>query len=502
MRKRPSRPRRFAAVDNDAIDTLPSILGVGLLTCLIRAKDGAEVNVETLSKDYEEGEKSLSKAMRSLVDGAYVVKFKIQRATTETVIEDGKEVTKRGGSWYTTFNVDSIPFTAADVAAMVEEIYAEGNVKSHRVEPTRLDPNKASSAPPRRPTPPGGGVGPTRGNSGDGEADTADSGGRPTPPSGAPGRPTPGQGGAHIRKKTTSASAADEQTEDEDDAPSGRSPVDGRSPSTSGSRDLGSVENSGSAASGKTSPSPNQHDDTRGQARGQKNSSKKEGRKYTAAEWAQIHAVRALLPQEIREGLPLAPSLSDAILKAMAEGRTVEQMGDRIMYRWVNHGFADKLHTDEKLRTPVGAAVAMVRPLRRGDRFACPDLRCENGASLDTGEVCVKCEMRIADWKAEQARKYGQKPPGGMNSGPAGVASSDAALPPQRAVQPAPAPRTEQDWQALAAAEEEARRKTECDGQDGMCGRLLAPGQTLCRGCAEDAAERRDLENAGAPVPF
>ncbi|MFE9491367.1 hypothetical protein ACFYNF_33855, partial [Streptomyces sp. NPDC006641] len=164
MRKRVSRPRRFAAVDNGAIDGLPSILSIGLLTCLVRAKDGADVNVETLSNDYDEGEKSLSKAMRALVEDAYVVKFKIQRATTETVIEDGKEVVKRGGSWYTTFTVDSIPFTAADVAAMVEEIYAEGNVKSHRVEPTRLDPKKASSVPSGRPTPPPGGVGPTRGN--------------------------------------------------------------------------------------------------------------------------------------------------------------------------------------------------------------------------------------------------------------------------------------------------------------------------------------------------
>ncbi|MFF2731810.1 hypothetical protein ACFVS9_28365 [Streptomyces sp. NPDC058008] len=277
--------------------------------------------------------------------------------------------------------------------------------------------------------------------------------------------------------------------------------LDGRRPS-SGSRDLGPVENSGSAASGKTSSSPNQHDDTRGPARGQKSGSKKEGRKYTAAEWAQIHAVRALLPQAIREGLPLASSLSDAILKAMAEGRTVEQMGDRIMYRWVNHGFADKLHTDEQLRTPVGAAVAMVRPLRRGDRFACPDLRCENGASLDTGEACRLCAERIADWKAERARECGQKRPTGANTPPVGAGSSDAALPPQRAVQGAPAVRTEQDWRALAAAEEEARRKTECDGRDGMCGNKLVPGQMLCRRCAEDAAEQHGLENAGVPAPF
>jgi len=293
-----------------------------------------------------------------------------------------------------------------------------------------------------------------------------------------------------------------ESSSTDGDAPSGRSPVDGRSPSTSGSSDLGPVENSGVAASDTASPPSPQHDDTLRPARSEKDGSKKEGRKYTPAEWVQIHAVRALLPQEIREDLPYASSLSDAILKAMAEGRTVEQMGDRIMYRWVNHGFADKLHTDEKLRTPVGAAVAMVRPLRRGDRFACPDLRCENGASLDTGEVCVKCEMRIADWKAERGREYGQKRPVGANLVPAGAGSPDAALPPQRAVQPSPEPRTEQDWRALAAAEEEARRKTECDGRDRMCGNQLAPGQTLCRHCAEDAAEQQYLENAGSRAPF
>ncbi|MEU5490335.1 hypothetical protein AB0G98_21670 [Streptomyces sp. NPDC020196] len=306
---------------------------------------------------------------------------------------------------------------------------------------------------------------------------------------------TPGRTGAAVKD----SGEVEEEKREGEEALAARSAGDARRASSGSSACEGE---GGFAASGKTSSSPTPNDDTRGPARGQKSSSKKEGRKYTAAEWAQIHAVRALLPQEIREGLPLAPSLSDAILKAMAEGRTVEQMGDRIMYRWVNHGFADKLHTDEKLRTPVGAAVAMVRPLRRGDRFACPDLRCENGASLDTGEACVKCEMRIADWKAEQASKYGQKPPGGVNSGSTGAGSSDAALPPQRGAQPSSEPRTEQDWRALAAAEEEARQQSECDGRDGMCGRLLAPGQTLCRDCAEEAAERRDLENAGAPAPF
>ncbi|MCX4606810.1 hypothetical protein OG402_41015 [Streptomyces anulatus] len=213
---------------------------------------------------------------------------------------------------------------------------------------------------------------------------------------------------------------------------------DGRRPS-SGSRGLTPVENSGFAASGKTSSSPNQHDDTRRPARGQKGGSKKEGRKYTAAEWEQINAVRAFLPPEVGDGLPYGSSMSDAILTAMGEGRTAEQLRDRIWFRWANHGFADIWAEDGRFETPVGVAVALVRPLRRGDRFACPDLRCENGADVDTKEPCRLCAERLADWRAERARKRGQTPRQSVSSAPAGTGSAEAALPPQRAAQDAPA---------------------------------------------------------------
>ncbi|MYR75207.1 MULTISPECIES: hypothetical protein [unclassified Streptomyces] len=468
MRKRPSRPRRFAAVDNDAIDALPSILGVGLLTCLIRAKDGASLTVESLAECYDEGEKSLTKAMRSLVDGAYVVKFKIQRATTEAVIEDGKEVVKRGGSWYTTFNVDSIPFTAADVAAMLEEIYAEGNVKSHRVEPVRLDPKKHSGSTPSRPTPPGGGVGPTRDDIEPEGVETPNAGTRPTPPSGAPGRPTPGQGGAHIRKKTTSASAADEQPEDETDALAGRSPGDGRRPSDGSST---YARESGSAASGTTSPSPTPHDDTRRPAPAKKSSNKKPA--HTREQLDQVRQVRALFPRELLDaegGLPNLPTLSSAILAAMGEGRTVKQMRDRIWYRWANHGFADIWAEEGRFEKPVGVAVALVRPLRRGDRFACPDLRCENGADIDTKVPCRLCAERIADWKAEWARKRGQAAPRGANSVSAGAGSPDAALPSQRAAQPS------------------APLLRDC-ANDQCPLSVPTTGNPLCRPCQDDQAE-------------
>ncbi|MFJ9988530.1 hypothetical protein ACIQUD_31735 [Streptomyces globisporus] len=435
MRKRVSRPRRFAAVDNDAIDGLPSILSIGLLTRLIRAKDGDDVTVETLSNDYDEGEKSLTKAMRALVEDAYVVKFKVQRATTEIVIEDGKEVVKRGGSWFTTFSVDSIPFSAVDVAAMVEEIYAEGNVKSHRVEPVRLDPSKQVRKASDRPVPPGVRVGPTCTNAPEGDGEDEEACRRPTPPSAAPGRPTPGQGGAHIRKKTSSARAADEKPEDEDDALAGRSPGDARRASDGSSV---RAREGGSAASGKTADSPTQHDDTQQPAVARKSSSKR----YSAAESEQIEAVRACFPSEVREGLPRARHLADKILAAMAEGRTVEQMRDRIWFRWVNHGWAEK-HAAGELNSKrmVGPAVALVRPLRRGDRFACPDLRCENGVNLDTEEPCRLCAERLADWRAERARKRGQTPRQGANSAPAGAGSTEATLPPQRAAQDVPAVR-------------------------------------------------------------
>ncbi|MFJ4013990.1 hypothetical protein, partial [Streptomyces sp. NPDC090026] len=168
MQKRPSKPQRFAAVENAAIDQLPSLLAVGLLTRLIRAQDGEDVTVEVLCGEYAEGEKALTKAMRALVDAAFVVKFKIQRATSERVLDEagepvldekGKPVVKRGGSWYTTFSVDTHAFTAQDVAEMTDAILAGGNVKAIRIEPEHLDPRKKAAPPPPRLTPPKGGVG-------------------------------------------------------------------------------------------------------------------------------------------------------------------------------------------------------------------------------------------------------------------------------------------------------------------------------------------------------
>ncbi|MET9436904.1 hypothetical protein [Streptomyces sp. NPDC006551] len=177
------------------------------------------------------------------------------------------------------------------------------------------------------------------------------------------------------------------------DAPSGRSPVDERSSSSAGSS--AGARESGSAASGKTKPSPTT----------QKTAAAGRKAKHTKAELDVVRQVRAYYPPEFGNDLPELPTISDAILSAMTtDGRTPEQIGERILYRWIHHGYADKFHTGT-LENPVGAAIGMVRPLRRGDRYACADPRCENGRDIDTGEECRLCEVRAADWKAAQARK-------------------------------------------------------------------------------------------------
>ncbi|MFD7855173.1 hypothetical protein ACFV6B_12930 [Streptomyces microflavus] len=192
----------------------------------------------------------------------------------------------------------------------------------------------------------------------------------------------------------------------------------------------------GFAASRKTSPSPTPKTGTRGTAAGTAKSGSKKAA-HSRDQLDLVRRVRAFFPSELLEnGLPDLPVLSDAILTAMAEGRTVEQMRDRIWFRWANHGFADIWAEDSRFEKPVGVAVALVRPLRRGGRFACPDLRCENGVSLDTEEVCRLCVERLADWRAERARRRSQEPPVGANSARAGTGSTEATLPPQRAAQP------------------------------------------------------------------
>ena len=254
--------------------------------------------------------------------------------------------------------------------------------------------------------------------------------------------------------------------------------MDGRSPSTSGSREA--ADEGGFAASGKTSPSPTPKTDTRGPARDQKSGSKKAA--HTREELDVVRRVRAFYPPEIRDNLPDLPAISEAILSTMAkEGRTVEQMGQRILSRWLNHNYSAKFARGE-LENLVGAAIGMVRPLVPGDRYACSDIRCEDGVL--NNEPCRLCAVRIADWDAARARKRAQGQPTEADTASAGSGSSGDAFPPQRAVKP------------------DVAEREQCAGKGGTCNAGLAPWQTLCWECSEAATEQYGLENAGAPAPF
>lgn len=449
MRKRASRPARFAAIDNGAIDSLPSTLAVGLLTRLIRARDGDDVTVASIASCGTEGDAALSKAMRMLVEQAFVVKFKIQRAATQTfTAEDGATVVKRGGSWYTTFSVDSIPFNRDDVAVMVAEIYAGGNVKALRVEPVHLDPRTEVD----RPTSQNAGVGPTCGNTGSDPsgADYDPSGAmpRPTPQQPGVGRPAPGRRRAH-----TETGFKDEGKT----AHSARSAPDAGG-NTSGSRDPGA---GGSAASGKKSHRKSQPN---------------------PVQWRSVNEVIGYFPQEVAP--PRAPELVQAILAALAEGqmdaRTPAQLGERIRSRWIDHGYAQQ-HADGKIRSVVGVSIDMVRAYKRGDRYGCPDPRCESGADIDTGETCRACEVRIADRRVAKRQDLDQASVGGPNALPGN---------------PTPCPVPTQRPAALSM--------TECSGRDGICGRPVRNGE-LCSRCKDDPeyAGAAGLEYAAAgPSPF
>ncbi|WP_333737263.1 hypothetical protein [Streptomyces sp. IBSBF 2806] len=112
------------AIDNGAADDGElHVLALGLLTLLLRARDGDDVTVEGISKRRKEGREALAGAMRNLVSRAYVVKFKVHGA-------DGK--------WRTEFTADSIPFTRDDITEMLPEVSA--GARAVRVEPEWLDP--------------------------------------------------------------------------------------------------------------------------------------------------------------------------------------------------------------------------------------------------------------------------------------------------------------------------------------------------------------------------
>lgn len=204
-----------------------------------------------------------------------------------------------------------------------------------------------------------------------------------------------------LHKKTTTFKKTKEKNKDAAAPRSG-----GTSGRTSASGSSARKAEGGFATSEET-PSSLGNEAGRGRRKAGRGEGSRKAR-HSAVELATVRKVRGYFPPALLEVLPEIPQVSTAILSAMrTDGRTVEQLGERIRYRWIHHGFAAK-DAAGQLSNPVGAAIAMVRPLRRGDRFACADARCENGRDILTGAECRLCEVRIADRRAAKAPSKGR----------------------------------------------------------------------------------------------
>lgn len=137
MRKLPTRPPRFVAVDNRAVDDQRlSVLDIGLLTMALRLPDGADFTIAALANTRKPGRQALTKAMRNLVAYGYIVKLKIQDAAD--------------GTWRTEFSVAGLPHRREDIHHLLAQV---AGTRAVRVEPAWLDPRNHAPTPPTRPDP-------------------------------------------------------------------------------------------------------------------------------------------------------------------------------------------------------------------------------------------------------------------------------------------------------------------------------------------------------------
>lgn len=179
-------------------------------------------------------------------------------------------------------------------------------------------------------------------------------------------------------------------------APSARSAGDVRR-TGAGSSACGPV-NGGSAASGKESSSSEDQGAAPAPAGTDVPQQRTERQELTGEQVAVVKAIAASLPAALVELLPYrtVPKRNRSQFLAAMGGRTTAQIIDRAARRWVQHGYAEALHSiDGKgIGSAVGVAVALVQA---GE---CTHPRCEDGFNIDTGEECRVCETRRADRRA------------------------------------------------------------------------------------------------------
>jgi hypothetical protein len=401
-------------------------MALALLTILLRHRDGWDITLAKIGAKYGYGRDAMANAMGLLQVARYVVKIRLMSA--------------ENNQWSTEVCVYDTPATDAEIDALLAEASKEPGVRVVQViEPTKsalgnAAKRRAKLQPKgRQRTTPSVTVPRVSENPDSGATCGNEASSQVSPECGVSRQ----SGDPAVFKKTVGKKTVDETR----DAPSARSAVDERSSSTTGSS--AREAEGGSAASSNDHPAPNT-DSPRPQA-GKKNSSKG---KHTREQLDQVRAVRAFFPADLLNGwtnpatgqtippMPDVPVLSQAILDALAgdvpaADRTVDQLGARIQQRWNEHGWASKFYASE-IDSLVGAAVAMVRPLKSTDRYGCGNPRCEAGRDVDTGVECHVCPERLA------ARRKARRSEAQTAAGEANTPSTDAGTAP---ASPVPAQR-------------------------------------------------------------
>ncbi|WP_328418401.1 hypothetical protein OG542_40335 (plasmid) [Streptomyces violaceus] len=123
MRKRSGRPPRFAAVPNETVDDSDSLdlEALGLLTVVLRHRDGYEITLHEIAEKYGYGRDGLAGAWGLLQVARYIIKVKIQWAGDN--------------QWSTEVVVYDTPATDDEVKELLDSIAREPNVRTVKVEP-------------------------------------------------------------------------------------------------------------------------------------------------------------------------------------------------------------------------------------------------------------------------------------------------------------------------------------------------------------------------------
>jgi hypothetical protein len=441
VRKRPTRPPRFAAVPNETVDDAVQLdfMALALLTVLLRHRDGWDITMAEVGAKYGYGRDAMANAMGLLQVARYVVKIRLMSA--------------ENNQWSTEVCVYDTPATDAEVTALLAEASNEPNVRVAQViEPTKsalenAAKRRAKLQPKGRQRAPSIAVPRVPGNPDSG----ATCGNAASPQVGPDCRDSRQPGDPAVFKKTVGKKTE----EDEEPVPDGRRPSTGSRGSRAG----------GSAASGNSKPL----------------FSRQERVQYNTFVAALPGPLKALVPKGLPQ--PLVRAVLDATAADNPAARTVEQLVEyRLMPKW------DRYYSNQGKAGPIDKPVGVLVTMLRHDT-ECQDPRCDERTDVDTGEPCRLCELRGVDRRADRARNAAQ-----------GTQDSQQA-PPTRVVIPfqaAPLP-----GRALCACGNPYFPSPEIDdARCGECrGNTLRPvgatvvgdpvrGAAAARGAMKDKAER------------